>query len=557
MHRFLRVAPALLLALVIASVIGFTYCGTSSSSSSTSTPTPPTNPTPTPTPPPAPTPNPTPALAIVTYHNDNQRTAQNLGETTLTTANVNSNTFGKVANFPVDGKVDAQPLYLSSLTIGGQAHNVLYAVTEHDSVYAFDADSGTQLWKVSTVAAGETTSDNHGCNQISPEIGITSTPVVDRQRNTIYVVAMSKDSSGKYHQRIHALDLTSGAELFGGPKEITASYPGTGANSSGGNVVFDPARYAERAALLLLNNVIYLSWTSHCDQDPYTGWLMGYDAGTLNQVSVLNLTPNGSEGSIWMSGAGLAADTSGNIYFLDANGTFDRTLDANGFPSKSDFGNSFLKIATSPKLSVADYFATFDTIAQSSVDRDLGSGGVIVLPDQTDASGQTRHLALGAGKDSNIYVVDRDSMGKFNSSKNNIYQQVSSLAGGVFSAPAYYNGTVYFGAVGDHLKAYQLSNAKLPGSPTSQSANAFTYPGTSPSISANGTSNGIVWAVENGSTAALHAYDALNLAQELYSSKQNASRDSLGPGNKFITPMIANGRVFVGTTNSVAVYGLL
>jgi hypothetical protein len=371
---------------------------------------------------------------------------------------------------------------------------------------------------------------------------------------------MSKDGSGNYHQRLHALDVTNGAEEFGGPHNIQASFPGTGDNSSGGNVVFDPAQYAERAGLLLLNGVVYTGWTSHCDARPYTGWIMGFDESTLAQVSVLNLTPNGNEGSVWMSGAGLAADTSGNIFLLDANGTFDSALDANGFPNQGDFGNAFLRISTSnQKLAVADYFEMFNQGAENGSDEDLGSGGALLLPDLTDGSGQTRHLAVGAGKDSNIYVVDRDAMGKFNPSKNNIYQEIqSALSGSVFSMPAYFNNAVYYGAVGDNIKAFAISNAQLAGAPASQTGNAFGYPGATPSISANGTNNAILWAAENAGSAVLHAYDATNLSRELYNSNQaSGGRDRFGAGNKFITPMITNGKVYVGTTNGVGVFGLL
>ncbi len=501
-------------------------------------------------------------LDVTTYHYDIARTGQNLTETLLTPTNVNATTFGKIELFGVDGKVDAEPLYLSAVTLPGQTqHNILFVVTEHDSVYAFDADSGTMLWHVSVLSAGETTGDDHGCYQISPEIGVTSTPVIDRQsgpNGAIYLVAMSKDASGSYHQRLHALDITSGAELFGGPTEIQASYPGTGANSSNGNVIFAPGQYAERAGLLLLNGTVYTSYTSHCDQSPYTGWLIAYDAATLKQSGVLNFTPNGAEGSIWMSGTAPAADTLGNIYFLDANGTFDTALNANGFPSKGDFGNSFLKVSTAGTLAVGDYFAMHNTVQESSVDEDLGSGGAIVLPDLTDSSGQVHHLAVGAGKDSNIYVVDRDSMGKFSLNSNNIYQEIDgALAGAVFSMPAYFNGVIYYGAVGDHIKAFAISNAKVANPPTGQTSNSFPYPGATPDVTANGTSNAILWAVENGNTAVLHAYDATNLSRELYNSNQAGARDNFGPGNKFITPLIVNGKVFVGTTNGVAVFGLL
>jgi len=513
------------------------------------------------------TPPPPPGTAgtnVTTYHNDNARSGQNLTETILTPSNLNSSSFGKLFVISVDGKVDAQPLYLTQVSIPNQGtHNVVYVVTEHGSVYGFDADSGMLLWHVSMLAAGETTSDDHGCGQVTPEIGITATPVIDPKagpHGTIYVVAMSKDGSGNYHQRLHALDATTGAEEFGGPQNIQASFPGTGDNSSGGNVIFAPGQYEERASLLLLNSVVYTGWTSHCDIRPYTGWIMGFDQSTLAQVSVLNVTPNGNEGSVWMSGAGLAAEASGNIFLLDANGTFDSALDANGFPSQGDFGNAFLKISTANRqLSVADYFEMFNQGAENDSDEDLGSGGALVLPDLTDGLGHTRHLAVGAGKDSNIYVVDRDAMGEFNSSKNNIYQELQgALSGSVFSMPAYFNNTVYYGAVGDKIKAFAISNAQLAGTPASQTGNAFGYPGATPSISANGTSNAILWAAENGGTAVLHAYDATNLSRELYNSDQaSGGRDQFGTGNKFITPMITNGKVYVGTTNGVGVFGLL
>jgi outer membrane protein assembly factor BamB len=501
--------------------------------------------------------------SVTTYHNDNARTGQNLNETILTTSNVNQSSFGKLFVVSVDGLVDAQPLYLPNISVSGQTHNLLFVATEHGSVYAVDADTGTQIWRVSTLLSGETPSDDHGCGQITPEIGVTSTPVIDPKEGphgTIYLVAMSKDGSGSYHQRLHALDVTTGTEEFGGPKEIQASYPGTGDNSSGGNVIFDPGQQVDRPGLLLLNGVIYTSWGSHCDIRPYTGWIIGYDENTLAQVSVLNLTPNGNEGSLWMSGAGPAADSSGNIFALDANGTFDATLNAQGFPSQGDFGNAFLKIsAANNQLLVADYFEMSNQQSENGSDEDLGSGGALVLPDLTDGSGKTRHLAVGAGKDGNIYVVDRDSMGKFNSSANNIYQEIQgALAGGVFSMPAYFNNTVYYGAVGDSIKAFAISSAQLGGSPSSQTGNQFGYPGATPSVSANGTSNAILWAAENTDPAVLHAYDATNLANELYNSNQaSGGCDQFGTGNKFITPTVVNGKVYVGTTNGVGVFGLL
>jgi hypothetical protein len=499
----------------------------------------------------------------VTYHNDNARTGQNLNETTLTPANVNSTSFGKIATLSVDGKVDAEPLYLSALSVNGATHNVLYVVTEHDSVYAFDADSGTVLWQKSMLPSGETTSDVRSCSQVVPEIGITATPVIDRSagsHGTIYLVAMSKDGSGTYHQRLHALDATNGAEEFGGPTVVQASYPGTGDNATAGRVVFDPGQYEERSGLLLMNGVIYTAWTSHCDNRPYTGWVISFDAATLQQKSVLNVTPNGNEGAIWMAGAGPAADSSGNIYVLDGNGTFDGTVDSNGFPTQKDFGNGFLKFSTtSGQLAVADYFEMSNQMQENDTDIDLGSGGAMVLPDLKDGSGNVKHLAAGAGKDQNIYIVNRDDMGKYDSNANHVYQEIQGqLSGSVFSMPAYFNNTIYYGSVGDNIKAFPITNAQVATTPKSKSAHTFGYPGATPSISANQSSDGIVWVTENSSPAVLHAYDATDLSREIYNSSQaSGGRDNFGNGNKFITPMIVNGKVYVGTTNGVGVFGLL
>jgi hypothetical protein len=427
-------------------------------------------------------------------------------------------------------------------------------------VYAFDADSGTQLWKTSVLGSGETTSDDHDCSQITPEIGITSTPVIDRTagaHGTLYIVAMSIDSSSNYHQRLHALDVATGAELLNGPVDISASFPATGTATSS----FDPKSYEERAALLLSGGTIYTSWTSHCDIAPYGGWIISFAQSTLARNGVLNIAANSSGGpAIWMAGGGPAVDASGNIYLLSANGAFETTMDANGFPSNQDFGNSFLKISNAGAgLHVLDYFTMFNEVAESNADMDLGSGGEMLLPDLMDSTNTVRHLMVGAGKDGNIYVVDRDSMGKFNASSNNNYQTLNgALPGGIWSTPAYFNGTVYFGDVSGTLKAFAISSAKLGTAPQSQSATQFIYPGTAPSVSANGTANGIVWAHENAATGVLHAYDATNLAHELYNSNQApANRDQFGAGNKYITPAIADGKVFVGTTNAVAVFGLI
>jgi hypothetical protein len=496
---------------------------------------------------------------VLTYHNDVARTGQNLSESTLTTANVNSTNFGLVGNLSVDAGVDAEPLYVSNLTLAGGVHNVVYVVTENDSVYAFDADTFAQLWHVSVLGANETASDNRGCGQVSPIIGITATPVIDPSAGThgkIFLVAMSLDNNGNYHQRLHALDLTTGGEISGSPVTVQATFPTTS-----GTTTFDPKQYKERAALLLLNGVIYTTWASHCDDGPYQGWIMGYNETTLAQSSVLDVTPNGGDGAIWMAGDGPAADSSGNIYFLDANGTFDDTLNGNGFPEHGDYGNAFIKISTAGNsLSVADYFTMFNTDSESNSDEDLGSGGEMLLPDLQDAQANTWHLAVGAGKDGHIYVVNRDLMGKFNTNNDSaIYQEIDSngLGGGVWSMPAYFNNKVYYGAVSDHLRAFSIANAKLSTPAGSLSSESFGYPGTTPSVSANGASDGIVWAVENNGGGVLHAYDATNLATELYNSNEAANNRDTFVDNKFITPMIANGKVYVGTPNGVAVFGLL
>jgi hypothetical protein len=498
--------------------------------------------------------------SVLTWHNDNARSGQNLQETTLTPANVNSGLFGKVFSVSVDGKVDAQPLYVPALTIPAKGvHNVLFVMTEHGTAYAFDADSGgAPLWQVSLLGSGEVPSDDHGCGQVTPEIGITATPVIDLQagpHGTLYAVATSKDSTPHYHHRLHALDLTTGAEQFAGPVEVQATYAGSGAENT-----FNPTVHKERPGLLLLSGVVYTSWGSHCDGGSYAGWVIGYNQTTLQRVSVINLAPNGGLNGLWNAGSGPAADASGNIYGMTGNGTFDTSLDGNGFPNKGDYGNSFVKLATTGgPLRVVDYFTMKNTVSESNGDVDLGSGGLMLLPSLNDSQGQPRSLAVGAGKDGHIYVVDRTNLGKFSSSTNAIYQDmVGAVSGGVFSSPAWFNGRLYYGDVGGTLKAFTFANGSFATTPSSHSTNTFGYPGTTPSVSANGTSNGIVWAVENSGTAVLHAYDATDLSHELYNTNQAASsRDHFGAGNKYIVSTIANGKVYVGTTNSVGAFGLL
>ncbi|MGH9572272.1 MAG: pyrrolo-quinoline quinone, partial [Candidatus Acidiferrales bacterium] len=469
----------------------------------------------------------------------------------------------------VSGNVDAEPLYVSNLTVNGAGHNVVFVVTEQDMAYAFDADTFAQLWSKS-VGNGESPAGMvDGCNQVEPKIGVTSTPVIDLAAGplgTMFLVAMTQDSGSNYHQRLHALDLTTGNEQFGSPVAISATYtiPGTSTTDT-----FNPMQYKERAGLLLVNGTIYLSWASHCDVDPYQGWIMAYSESTLQPGPVLNITPSGSNarGAIWMANTAMNADSSGNIYFLAANGVFGDGSGnpplTSGFPSTPNYGNAFMKLSTTGNtLMVADYFAMFNANDESNSDTDLGSGGAILLPDLVDSGGVTRHLAVGAGKDGYIYVVNRDSMGKFNANSDTaIYQKLndpsgdgsgSTVVGAVFSMPAYFNNTVYYGGSGDNLKAFTIANAKLGTSAAFQSSNTIGYPGCTPSISANGTSNGIVWCIKAGSSGVLSAYNAANLSQ-LYSSPSFADSSDV----KFVTPMIANGKVYVGVQGGVVVFGLL
>jgi hypothetical protein len=530
--------------------------------------------------------------AVTTYHNDNLRTGQNPNETLLTTGNVNSSQFGKRVTYPVDGQVYGQPLFLPNVTINGSTHNVVYVATENDSVYAFDADqtaATAPLWKTSFLTSSNVTPVPSGDvftrytnYDISPQIGITSTPVIDTSTNTLYVVAMTKENGSQYVQRLHALDVTTGLEKPGSPTVIQASVTGTGYDNSGGKITFNPKTENQRAALLLVNGVVYISWSSFGDTDPYHGWLIGYSYtnAALHQVAVYNDSPNGNEGGIWMSGSGPSADSSGNIYMLTANGTFD--LNTGG----PDAGDSFLKLSAQNGLSVADYFTPFNQSCLSASDTDLGSGDALLLPDQTGTT--YPHLVIGAGKEGRIYVVNRDNMGHYTPVSNlncsstgqttidKVVQELppDTVGGGLYANPAYWASTsskwVYFGGVDDTLKAFQLTNDTLSSSPTSRTPESFDYPGVTPSISSNGNTSGtgIVWVVGppnscsgNGcnpsGAGTLRAYDATNLGNELYNSGQNSSRDQLDSYTKFSVPTIANGKVFVGTQTSLSIYGLL
>lgn len=490
---------------------------------------------------------------MVTYHNDTLRTGQYLAETTLTPTSVNSTTFGLKTILPTDGLVDAAPLVVTNLSIGGTAHNVAYVVSENASVYAYDVSSLTLLKQVTLLGSGETAaSTTGGCTQVTPKIGITATPVIDRSvgaNGTLFVVAMSQDASGTTVHRLHALDLTTLAEQSASPVTIQATYPGSGTNASNGVQTFNPRQYKERSALLLSGGQIYTSWASNCDIPNYNAWIITYSETSLAQTQVINLTPNGADGAIWNAG-GVLADTAGSLYALLGNGTYD---------SNQDYGNAAVRLTTTgAALTVADYFTPYNTVSESASDQDFGSGSPMLLPDQADATGGLHQLMFAQGKDGNAFLLDRTNMGKFNSSSNQVYQQVA-LSSGFFAAPAYYSGSLYVGTIGAPLQAFALQDAKMPASPSSQTAASFAYPGTAPAVSANGSNNGIIWALQSGggSAAVLHAYNPANLAQEYYNSTQAGSRDSFGNGNKFVTPVIADGRVLVGTPNGVAVFGLL
>lgn len=502
-----------------------------------------------------------------TYHNDNSRTGQYLQETLLTPANVNSMEFGKLASFAVDGYIYAQPLYVANVNIGGRLRNVVFVATEHDSVYAFDADGAdgaAPLWHTSFLSAGVTTvsSSDVSCGDLVPEIGITSTPVIDPATGTLYVVAKTQES-GNYFLRLHALDIVTGAETMSA-RTIDPTFPGTATPNDGNNhVTFDAQWAHQRAALLLDHGVIYVASASHCDNSDYHGWVEAYDAGTLNLVGAFNATPDGTLGGIWHSGGGPSADASGNVYVITGNGTFD--ADTGG----PNYGDSFLKLAGGT-LAVSDYFTPYNQAALEAADLDLGSGPALLLPDQ---SVTPTHLLVSAGKEGTIYLLNRDDMGQFDpdtgSKDSQIVQRVpSALGGGLFGAPAYYAGKVYFAPAGDTLKAFDLVNglfdpAAAP-APSAQAPTSFGFPGASPAISANGsdTSTAIVWALQtdqygtNG-PAVLHAYSALSVATELYNSSENLPRDDPGPAVKFTVPTVANGKVYVGTQTQLSVFGLL
>jgi hypothetical protein len=497
---------------------------------------------------------------VLTWHNDNQRTGQNLAETVLTPSNVNVKQFGKLFSFPVDGQIYAEPLFVYSVTIPGLGvHNVVYVETENDSVYAFDADglSSTPLWHdnflnsasgITAVPCGAT----GACSAITPTFGITGTPVIDGSSGTMYLVAFTAEN-GTYIQRLHALDITSGAEKFGGPVLIQASVPGTGGGSVGGTVTFDAIHESQRTALLLSNGVVYMGWGTFA-YAPWHGWIMGYNAQTLAQVVIFNDTANGKRGGIWSSGSGFATDTAGNVYLMTGDGTFDANTGG------KDYGDSFLRLNPASGFSVTDYFTPFNQAYLSTNDLDVGSGGALIPPTQ---GGSFPDEIIGGGKEAMIYVVNRDNMGKYSTTTNNNIQTVTSTSNGFWSSPAYWNSSVYFAGAAGTLSRYTLTKGLLSATPVSQSPMTFSYPGATPSISANGETNGIVWLIQTGGqprggpAAVLRAFVAANVSHPLYGSGQAGTRDVPGPGTKFAVPTVINGKVYIGTQTELDIYGLL
>ena len=508
---------------------------------------------------------------VLTYHGDATRSGLYDNETLLTPANVNSTQFGKLFSYPVDGIVDGQPLYVPNVSISGTTHNVVFVTTQHDSVFAFDADnpgSGTPLWQVSFInpSAGVTTvpSTEQGCTFTGfTEIGIMGTPVINLttgsngNTGTLYVVAKTKEVSGSttnYFSRLHALDITTGLEQFGGPVVISASIVAPDGNT----VTFNPLLQFQRPALLLQNDVVYVAYGSNGCDITATGWLFAMDSGissgVLQQLAVMDMAPDQAWGdSIWMAGGGPAGDGNGNVFLATANGIFDFSTGG------ADIGDSILEFSyAGGTLNLEDYFTPYNQGYMADNDKDLGSGGVMLLPTQ---AGPYPNLLVQSGKLGTIYLVDRDpgNMGRYNPTSNSCLQSLTGALGPLFSTPTYWNNTVYFTAFNDYVKGFSLNNGMLSTSPTV--ATNRTYSGSASFISANGSTNGILWAVFDPKAPTLYAFDATSLIS-LYNSGENSSRDTLGTVVHFVPPMVANGKLYIGTgstssANKLIAYGLL
>jgi hypothetical protein len=489
--------------------------------------------------------------AVLTYHNDDARDGAYVEETSLTPANVNSTQFGKLFSYPVDGQIYGQPLYLPNLNIVGATHDVIFVATQNDSVYAFDADATSAqtaqtFWQIS-LGTFVVKDDYSG---VSPNVGILSTPVIDVTTNTMYVVAES--SSGALFT-LHALDVTTGKEKFGGPVTITGTYPGTGVDSSGGNISLEVDCY-QRMGLALnpISNAIYIPFGS-CNH----GWVLAYDKTSLKQTAVFNDTPDGAGGGLWASGGAAAIDdTNGSLYLMSGVDEGDQNY------SQLLYNDSFLRLDPT-NLSVVDFFAPDNNLVLAENDADLGSGSPILIPDISPS------VTIGGGKDGNVFVVNRDNMGSFSSSTNNVIQSVKACPrqyDNIFSTPVYWNGLLYYHCEGDVLKAFSWTNGLLSAQPVAMATAVYVNHGAIASLSASGTTNGIVWDVDNSSytstgvgsgPAVLHAYNATNVATELYNSSQAGSRDVAGAALKFTVPTIAGGKVFVTTSDELDIYGLL
>ena len=491
---------------------------------------------------------------VFTHHNDNARTGQNTKEYALTPTTVSGTTFAKLFSCALDspGYVYAEPLYVANLSMNdGQKHNVIFLATESDWVYAYDADSSScqQLWKKSMLGPGETTvlpADTTEIHDLTPEIGITSTPVIDGDAGIIYVCAKSKNPSGMYFHRLHALNLASGAETVD-PVEITATN-------------FVPLNHLQRPALLLNNGTVYVAFGSHGDHLVYQGWLMAFDATTLTQKFVWSSTDptNGnSQGAIWQGGGGVAVDASGNLYLETANGVFD--ADSGGI----NYSDSVVKLSSTG--SVLDYFTPFNESMLNIYDVDLGSSAVIILPDSLGSAAHS-HLLLATGKPGVLFLLDQANLGKFNSVLSQDLQEVivqpnsMQVVGGIFGQPAYWNGNLYTAAIADFLKQFTISGGTISPSPVSHSAGIYNLRGATPVVSANGAHSGIVWALDVSAypdgPAVLNAYDATNVALQLYSSPASGT-GAAGNAIKFAVPTVANGRVYLGTQGRFDVFGLL
>jgi hypothetical protein len=514
---------------------------------------------------------------VLTYHYDNTRQGANLSEGALTPDNVNSGSFGKLFSYTVDGYVYAQPLYVFGLSIPGKGtHNVVFVATEHNSVYAFDADSnsganGGLLWQMNLGPSAPTPVANFEFTPIEPEVGITGTPVIDLPSGTLYVDAFTLVGTS-YSHKIHALNLTDGSEKSFSPVTVGASVPGTGAGSTKGVLPFQARQELQRCALTLANGVLYIAYAGYTDMsntDPFHGWILGYNPANLQLIPgyVFCSTPNGTSaqfgsiagrGGIWMGGGGLAVDGSGNLYFATGDGNF------NAFPNTTgtEYGDSVIRLSTGGGLSVADYFTPYNELSfeTNNNDLDVGAGGALVLPDQP---GPNPHLLIQGGKPQQAYLINRDMMTTDNnhinttSLQNNIVQSLP-LGGGSFGTPAYFNGLIYYIAINDVIRSYLLSGGTLiPDLPNSSGSRTFKFPGATPIVSANGGDNGIVWAIQKANPAVLVAYNATNLSSEVYNSSQSGSRDQLTAGVKFATPVVANGKVYVGSQGALTVFGLL